>query len=134
MHPLSLFPGLFFLSPLSATILRIGAALVFLYLARYYYEKRVHLSQVHLPIVGRAMWTVVLSMIWCTAVGVTLFFGWYTQLAAICGAVVAVKYLGWKKFAPEFVPLTYVSIYLLLVICTSLIVTGAGAFAFDLPL
>jgi len=134
MHPLSLFPQLFFLSPLSATLLRIVSGLVFLYLAYFYYHKREHLAQVDVPIVGRGMWKPLLATAWCALVGVGLFFGFYTQLAAICGAIVGAKFIGWKKFCPEYVPVTYITSALLTIICISILLTGAGAFAFDWPL
>jgi hypothetical protein len=134
MHPFSFLPGLFFLSPLAATLLRVAAALVFFHITRYYYEKRTELAHVKVPIVGHGMWIPMMGAIWCGVVGLMLFFGWYTQLAAIGGAIAAAKFLVWKKFMPAYVPLSYISSALLLVICISLIVTGAGAFAFDLPL
>ncbi len=80
------------------------------------------------------MWKPLLSVVWCALIGIGLFFGIYTQLAAIFGAIVTVKLIVYKNLYPAFVPLTRISSALLLVICISLILTGAGAFAFDLPL
>lgn len=133
-HIFSFLPQLFFLSPLAATLLRISAAIVFARYALGTYSRRAELAQVDVMIVGRGMWIPVLSALGTGAVALCLFFGFYTQLAAIFGAIAALKMVIWKKRYPMFVPLSRTASALLLVICLTLVVTGAGAFAVDLPL
>ncbi len=134
MHFLSLFPQLFFLSPLSATLLRLAAAIVIGQLAYFYWSHRDTLAQVDVMIVGRTKWIPLMAAIFSVIVSLGLLLGLYTQLAAILGAVSALKALIWKRRYPEFIPLSRTSSALLLVICVSLVVTGAGAFAIDWPL
>jgi hypothetical protein len=134
MHPLSLFPQLYYLTPLAYTLLRVAVAVVFFYLAYYYFNERERLARVHVPIVGRALWLPVFASVCFAALGLALFVGFYTQLAAILGAIAAAKFLIWKRWCGELVPFTYIASMLVLVICLALIMTGAGAFAFDLPL
>jgi len=134
MHILSVLPQLFFLSPLATTLLRIAAAVVFAKYAYFAYSHRKELSAVPVMIVGSGMWIPMISSIFATVVAACLFLGLYTQLAAIGGAVAALKMLIWHRRYHMFVPFSRTTCGLLLVICLSLIITGAGAFAFDLPL
>ena len=85
-------------------------------------------------IIGAGMWIPVLTALVELIVGGALIAGAYTQLAAIAGAMLALKYFIWKRRYPHFFPLSRSASALLFVICLSLIVTGAGAFAMDLPL
>lgn len=134
MRMLSVFPQILFLAPLSATLLRIAAALTFAYVIWKQAEHREDLARTRFPIVGSGMWIVWLSMFIEGGIALALFVGIYTQVAALLGAIAAAKYVLWKKYAPAAVPLTRGTSLLLLVVTLSLLVTGAGAFAFDLPL
>ena len=69
--------------------------------------------------------------------GIFLIVGLYTQAAAIAGALIAVDALFGKFFYKELdKALKYSKMFyiLILIISLSLIISGAGAFAFDLPL
>ncbi len=131
---LSLFPQILFLSPLSATLLRVAAALVFLLVAYTHYEKRAEFADTEFFLVGRAKWIPMFSVIAETAIGLALFLGAYTQLAALFGAIAAAKYFLFKKQYGSLIPISRTASALLFVICLSLVLTGAGIFAFDLPL
>lgn len=112
---LSVFPELLFLSPLAATLIR-GALVIFFGYAAWKHSLNADLSLRALGL-GEA------------AVMFALFFGAWTQPAAVAGAVLL---LGW--FFLQTRPYTISSILLALVMCLSLLVLGPGPFAFDLPL
>ena len=131
---LSVFPEILFLSPFAPTLLRVAAGIVLLIVAWTHYERRNELGQEKFIVVGQGMWIPVFAALveFLTAVG--LILGTYTQAVAIVGALLALKHLLWRGHYPNFFPLSRSASMLLLAICLSLIVTGAGAFAFDLPL
>lgn len=131
---LSLFPQILFLAPLGITLLRVASGLTFLWLAYFHGAGRHELSGIRFPVVGRGAWIVWMAIIFEVAIGVALIVGIYTQLAALLGAVAAIKFLIWRARYPQFFILTRDTSALLLVICLCLLVSGAGAFAFDLPL
>lgn len=128
------FPQLLMFEFFAPTILRIAAALIFIYLAYVHFGNRGALSRMRYPIVGSGAWIVWVSIILEVAIAAMLFFGYYTQYAAIAGAIFALKMLIWKGKYPTFFVLPRSTAILLLVILFTLLVTGAGAFAFDLPL
>ncbi|HEY4517005.1 MAG TPA: DoxX family membrane protein [Candidatus Paceibacterota bacterium] len=131
---LSLFPQILYLAPLGITLLRIAAGLTFLSLAYFHVMRSRELSTIRFPVVGSGAWIVWLAIIFETLIGVALVLGIYAQLAALLGAVAAIKLLIWRKRYPQFFTLTRHTSALLLVICLCLVVSGAGAYAFDLPL
>ena len=130
----SLFPDLFFLSPLAVALLRIAAGVVFLTIAWDHFSRREQLGEMYFIVVGKGQWIPLVAAIVELVTGLGLVLGIYTQVAAILGAIGALKSLIWKHRYSTFIPLSHTSSALLLAICLSLIFTGAGAFAFDLPL
>ena len=68
------------------------------------------------------------------AVGALLIVGIYTQLAALAAAVVLLGALILKKQSPQGIASSRGFLALLFIIALSLIVSGAGFFAFDVPL
>ncbi len=131
---LSLFPQILFLAPFSATLLRLAAGLVFLYLAYFHYTDRRAVSEELSKLIGGASVICILYSFLELAIGVALFVGAWTQLAALLGFVIAFKMLLIRRSMREIKPLSQLSYALLAVICLSLLFTGAGIFAFDLPL
>ena len=67
-------------------------------------------------------------------VALGLLLGFYTQVAAILGVIICLKVLLVKRGLRHVSPLSHLGYALLALICLSLLFTGAGAFAFDLPL
>jgi len=131
----SVFPSLFFLSPLAATLLRIAAAYAFLYVANSLIQDRRKITRERFPIVGQMNeWMVWTSALVTIAVGILLATGLYTQVAAIVGMIIALKHGIFAHKYSSIIPLSRGTYALLFVICASLLVTGAGAIAFDLPL
>lgn len=66
--------------------------------------------------------------------GVLLVIGFLTQIAALLVIVISLKMLVLKKKHAVLARHGTVAYILILAIALSLLVTGAGAFAFDLPL
>ena len=67
-------------------------------------------------------------------VGVFLLIGLYTQIAALAAALILLCALILKKKAPHGIESSSCFLFLLFIIALSLLVSGAGLFAFDLPL
>lgn len=114
---LSLFPELLFLAPFSALLLR--AALVY-FLLRAAYK---HFTRVP-DVIIRA-----LALLECAA-SLALFLGAYAQMGALTALLVTIT---WLLF-PRIRPFPRTSVALLLVLSLSILITGPGAIAFDIPL
>lgn len=132
----SVFPGLFFLTPFSATLLRIVAAYAFLYMANSMVQTREKIANLRdIPLVGSmSPWMIWVSATITAIVGALLAIGLYTQVAAILGLIISLKHCLGMYWYPSIMPLSRGTYALLFVICISLLITGAGQIAFDLPL
>jgi len=128
------FPDLLTFGFFAPTILRFAAACIFFYLAYRHYQNRDAISRTRYPIVGTGGWIVWCAIILEFIVALGLFLGYYTQITAIIGVIAALKHIVWRGKFPAFFWLTRSAALLLLVICFSLLLSGAGALAFDLPL
>jgi uncharacterized membrane protein YphA (DoxX/SURF4 family) len=127
---LTLFPQLLFLAPLGTTILRIAAAICFAYMARHFWMKKQELSSVEVPIVGHlSLWMIALSDAIVSVIAIFLFFGVWTQVVALLGALTVVKQLIFFRRYSAVFPFEKSTYWLLLCICLMLFVTGAGAFS-----
>ena len=133
---LSVFPNLFLYSPLAPFILRVAVGLILLELGYLKLSKErstwnlffqtIHFKPSHFYVALLAAVEIVF--------GSFLIVGYLTQIAALVMAIIL--------FAEAYVELRDGSLLkrdivfytLLLVICVSLVLTGAGKFAFDLPL
>lgn len=113
---LSLFPTLLFLSPFAAFLIRLALVAVFAYSA----YTRVPSERTFLKVFG------VIDGI----IALALLVGFYTQLAALVGAICAIAWL----VKAEWSPYPKSTTALALIMCLSLLILGAGPFAFDLPL
>lgn len=128
------FPDLLTYGILAPTILRLAAGAAFAYGAYFMWKHASQLAEVRLPIIGKASWVGGASAVGHLVIGAMLIVGFYTQIAALLGIAAAVK---GAIFAPRYAtlaPFTRAAYLLLLVILISLLLTGAGAFARDLPL
>ena len=113
---LSVFPELLFLSPFSAFLIRFALTAVFAYAAWHHFKTG-----------GR----IPTSFAFAEAVlAAVIIAGAWTQPAALIGTIMTGLWL-WQG---ALRPLARSTVYLALVMCLSLLVTGAGAFAFDWPL
>ena len=133
MHPFTTFPYLLSLSFFVPTLFRVACAVVFALLAQFHVRERKAIDKLLLPLVGKLASSMTWLMIACeVTVALMLFVGWYTQIAAIIGAALALKLL---VILPRTIsPYGRMVAALLFVMSFSLIVTGAGAPALDLPL
>jgi hypothetical protein len=113
---LSVFPEMLYLAPLAAFLIRISAGLC-LGLIAY--------RHVFAPMILMRILGIVEGVL-----AVLLIAGAYTQPAALAAAIVFAITLG----APAYRTLPRSTICLLIVMSLCLVVTGAGPFAFDLPL
>lgn len=135
MHPLLQFPQLFFLAPLYVPLLlRVAVALIFFYIAWHTYARRAEIAEVGLPVVGRATWAVWFAVIVEVLIGLCLLFGYYTQIVALVAALAAIKFFVLKRRIGGYAPISKIASLLLLAICLSLVISGAGALAMDVPL
>jgi len=113
---LSVFPELFYLAPLSAFLIRVALGVVFTYAALQHIKS-----------------TDVASRSLAVAEGVTaagLIVGLWTQPAAILGVLIVGTWLALPKLRVVALGTALLS----LVLSVTLLITGAGPFAFDLPL
>lgn len=128
------FPDLLVLGFFAPTLLRVAVALVFFYGAWAQYSRFAELSELPLPLVGRSSTLIWLSIAAHALIGLMLFTGYYTQIAALLGILGSIKGLVWAGRYPRLFPLCRVDYVFVLVICLSLMVSGAGALAYDLHL
>lgn len=114
------FPELLYLSSFFAPLLlRVAVAITFFYVAYLLFHKQG---------IGK------ISAFAHVLLGGLLLIGFYTQIIALVGAIGSIANIIMKSVQPELIPLSRVTLALLAVILLSLVLTGAGAFAFDLPL
>jgi hypothetical protein len=113
---LSLFPELLFLAPFAAFVIRVVAGFLIGLIA---YRHVVQPSNA-LRVLG------IIEGI----IAVLLVAGAYTQAAALAGAISLAVHLAF----PAYRVLPRSTLALLLIMSLSLVITGAGPFAFDLPL
>lgn len=131
---LSLFPQILFLAPLGTMLLRVSVALAFLYIAYVQFKRRKEIGQIKFPIVGSGTFWADISAVVIAALGIALLIGYATQLVALLGLITSIKHGVFARRYPRAVPLCRLEYFFMAIICISLIFSGAGAFAFDLPL
>jgi uncharacterized membrane protein YphA (DoxX/SURF4 family) len=131
---LNVFP-IQFLAPLAYTVLRLCVGLIFIYLGQSHLRKRHVLKYVFavplFPYGLAVAWYVGIAEL---IIGTMFILGWYTQIAALLGMAYAIKLIILqKRFAHPLISKRQF-LALLLGACLSLFITGAGIFAFDLPI
>lgn len=113
---LSLFPELLFLSPAAAFLIRVAVGLSLAYLSYWHIARRDSYS-IGLGVIEAAFTLMLIT-------------GFYTQAAALASLVLMLA----LTFMPSLRELPRSTIVLLTVMCMTLLLTGPGPFAFDLPL
>ncbi len=132
---LMLFPELLNYSFFAPTLLRVAAGIVLIYMMSRMWATKQSIANVCMPIIGfPSMWMVGLSALITGGIGLALVVGAWTQIAAALGAIVGLKHAFGSRGYASIVPLSLATNLLLAVICLSIMLTGAGAIAFDLPL
>lgn len=129
------FPQLLDFAFFAPTILRVLVAVSFFYIAYAQFSRRKEIAHLKIQIIGHVDQTMVaLSSLVIAAVGVALFLGWHTQIAALLGMLVSLKHAIYAKKYPRLIPLCRLEyVYIIVILCT-LLLTGAGALAMDVPL
>lgn len=119
MHPLSVFPQILFLSFASSMLLRLAAGFFFIYLAKNRYQKIYKWSAVVYALSGTL-----------------LVLGLYTQPAAIVAILILIFdfYVEGKDLVVIFSKERQILYVIIGIILLSLLFTGPGIWAFDLPL
>jgi hypothetical protein len=127
-------PQLITYSEFAPTILRVLVALSFFYIAYAQASRRKEIGEIKIPIIGHVDKTMVLmSSLVIGLVGLALFLGWHTQIAAILGILVCLKHAIYAKKYPRLIPLCRMEYIYLIVILFTLLLTGAGLLAMDIP-
>jgi uncharacterized membrane protein YphA (DoxX/SURF4 family) len=128
------FPDLFTYTTFAPMLLRIAVALIFAYVAWVQWRRRRELAQTPFPFVGAGAWMVWVFIIVELIAAVGLFLGFSTQWVAILGALIALKTTVWGRRYPRYFVLTRITALLVLVVCLSLLLTGAGQHALDVQM
>jgi uncharacterized membrane protein YphA (DoxX/SURF4 family) len=132
---LSLIPQILWLSPFSSTILRLGAGIAFMYAGYAMLVRHGEYTAIRLPFIGHAAaWMVWASGVIIAIDGFAILIGFGTQAAAIVGMIIAVKHFSLSKKYETVRPLPRSAYALLFLMCTALLISGAGPLGFDLPL
>lgn len=113
---LSLFPELLFLAPFSALLVRVALAALFAHVAWRRLNTGMMLLKYFAALDG--------------LIALALFFGFFTQLAALAAALCIAAWF----FVSTWRPVPVSTVLLALIMAFSLILTGPGPFGFDLPL
>ncbi|OGD68075.1 hypothetical protein A2996_02495 [Candidatus Campbellbacteria bacterium RIFCSPLOWO2_01_FULL_34_15] len=133
---LNTFPNLLILGLIAPTILRITAGLLFarfglLKLTKDRQSKIVFFETIGLRPAVFWLWTVALIEI---ISGLFIFVGFLTQISSIVAGIIMFISIVIKIVKPKALPNTLDFYILFFVVFISLIFSGAGLFAFDMPL
>src|SRR6266404_3302091 len=131
---LNTFPQLLTYGFFAPTILRILVAFAFFSIAYLQASRRKEISETGFPFIGKPDPTLVLiSALIVAATGFAILLGWHLQLAALVGLVICIKHAIFATKYPRAIPLCRGEYIQLTVILLTLLISGAGAFAMDLP-
>ena len=130
------FPSLLDYHFLAFTLLRLGASCIFFYLSWFHLKHRAEVANELTPILSRGVVKIILPLYLLVelVIALGLFFGFWTQIAALLGLIICLKILIMRRGLRALGPLAHSTYALVALICLALLMTGAGAFAFDLPL
>jgi len=132
---LNVFPSLLDFSLLAPVILRIVAGLIFVDLGylKLRKEKARWATLYNSFLFQGNLLLLIIATIEIVG-GIMLIIGLYTQIAALLLSILTFMNVSVEFREPSFIRRDFVFYLMLLVITLSLLVTGAGLFAFDLPL
>jgi uncharacterized membrane protein YphA (DoxX/SURF4 family) len=131
---LNLFP-IQFLAPLAYLLLRVCLGVILLTLGYRHLRNRHALKEIFtFRFFPYGLFFAWYMGTWELIIGILFILGLFTQIAALCAIALSLKMsIMHKRFAHPLIPQRLVYI-LMLAISLSLFITGAGAFAIDLPL
>ena len=129
------FPDLLSLSFFAPFLLRVMLGVWLVLSSCRHFKRRGELATVLASRFGAlgqiAVWLII--FVEC-AVGAALVAGFYTQIAALLSGAYALKLLYFRRLSPGLAQESAWFYILVAAISLSLLVTGAGAFAVDVPL
>ncbi len=131
---LNTFPSMLVFGFFAPTILRIAVAGFFFYIAYDQIRRRENIANIPFSLVGKGAWIPLLTAVVYFCLGSMLLVGYYTQIAALLGILGAIKNMWLVQTRPTFIPLSMGSVFLIFIILCTLLLSGAGALALDLPL
>ncbi|MEI7719678.1 MAG: hypothetical protein WCI89_00510 [bacterium] len=129
------FPHLLNYGFFAPTLLRVTVACLMFFIAQQAWLGAKTIAAIPFPLVGKTKpWVIHIAAGITALVGLTLFFGYNTQWAALVGILIAIKLTYFRKQLGQTIGLPVLAYAFLVILCASLLLTGAGALAFDLPL
>lgn len=136
VYMLNTFPNLLILGLLAPTILRITAGLLF---ARFGLLKLTKDKQSKIMFFETIGLRPAIFWLWLVALieiisGLFIFAGFLTQISSIIAGIIMFISIVIKIIKPKALPNTLDFYILFFVVFISLILSGAGLFAFDMPL
>lgn len=133
---LSIFPSLLIFGIFAPFILRVTIGVYFLYTGYQHIQKEQKdiVQEATQKFGSFAKPLVITGVLFEIALGLLLVVGFLTQIASILGMIFVLKLLWFKNEYPHFVKNERVLYIIIFVILLSLLFTGAGAYAVDLPL
>jgi len=135
-NPLNVFPDLLVYSLMAPFLLRVFLGGILIYFAYLKFFSERDDKAAFFDSVGMKPGSVFSSTVGAAELtgGIMLLIGFYTQLAAIAAALImlAAVFIKWRH--PQSLRNDIEFYILLFVVALSLLFTGAGFFAFDLPL
>lgn len=129
------FPTLLIYGIFAPLLIRVAVGTVLLYLSVEHLRGRKEIAHALRPMTGGFSSVAPLLLVVCEVIaGVLLVVGAWTQFAAILAIVLSLKALLTRRSLHALRPFPAIAYVLLIVMSLSLLISGAGAFAFDLPL
>lgn len=129
------FPELLVYGILAPFIIRLALGFALLYLSVLHYRNKRQIAELLRPSIGRLAGGVGPTVaVFEVASGVALVAGAWTQIAALLACVLMLKPLFLKSHLQGLSPYSHGTYAILFMMALSLLLSGAGAFAFDIPL
>ncbi len=128
------FPYVLSFGAFAPLLIRLSVSLFLMLAARHLWQNRQRAVAELLPKLGSLAWPKFYGLLGIeVAAALSLFLGFYTQIGAIAGMVVFLGLPYALKRFPSLSPWTYALPLLLALLSLTLLITGAGIYAFDYP-
>ena len=129
------FPDLLIYGIFAPFLIRVAVGAVLLYLSVEHLRSRKDIAHILSPIFGKASRVVgiFLGVVEVIAGGLLVVGAW-TQVAALFALAIALKSLFFRRSLKSLCPLSKTTYALILVMSLSLLLSGAGIYAFDIRL
>lgn len=129
------FPSLLVYGILAPTLLRVVVAVCFMLIAKHIFQNSTKIKATTVPLIGRPSgWMVWISVLLALLIAFFLFVGLGVQWAALLGLILSLKHALLFKRIDSLTPFSRSTMLLLALVCLSLLLSGAGAYAFDVRL